>query len=75
MQPWTEIKGGLRYIDLEIGDGDATIFVPLTFVAGIYGMNFSRMPESSWGYPFTLAAMVLIAAGQLVFFYKRGWFG
>lgn len=54
-----------------------TIGTPLTLIAGIYGMNFSRMPELQfpWAYPATLATMLLIALGQLWFFYKRGWFG
>jgi len=55
----------------------SSICMPLTLIAGIYGMNFARMPETQWpwGYPVTLAAMLVIAVGQLVFFYKRGWLG
>jgi magnesium transporter len=55
----------------------SSICMPLTLIAGIYGMNFAQMPElrSSWGYPVTLALMFGIAIGQLWFFYKRGWFG
>ena len=55
----------------------SSICMPLTLIAGIYGMNFARMPElrASWGYPVTLTAMAAIAVGQLLFFYKRGWFG
>ena len=55
----------------------STICMPLTLIAGIYGMNFSRMPElkASWGYPVTLLGMAAIALGQLWFFHKRGWFG
>lgn len=53
----------------------ATIFIPLTFVAGIYGMNFERMPELRWrwGYPAILASMTLVAAAMLVAFRRRGW--
>jgi magnesium transporter len=53
----------------------ATIFIPLTFIVGVYGMNFRFMPEltSVWGYPAVLAGMGLIAAGMLLFFYFRGW--
>jgi len=59
----------------------ATIFMPLSFVAGLYGMNFSaaasrwNMPELQWtyGYPMVLAAMVAITAGMLLFFRRRGW--
>jgi len=54
----------------------SAIFLPLTLVAGIYGMNFERMPELSWsfGYPLVLGIMVLIGAGMLWLFYRRGWF-
>jgi magnesium transporter len=54
-----------------------TICMPLTLIAGIYGMNFARMSETQWpwGYPVTLTVMFTIAVGQLVFFYKRGWLG
>lgn len=55
----------------------ASIFIPLTFMAGIYGMNFDNMPElhSAWGYPFLLGAMLIVGAGMLYFFYRRGWIG
>lgn len=53
----------------------STIFIPLTFVAGVYGMNFEHMPELKfpWGYPICLAAMVAIAVGLLFLFWRRGW--
>lgn len=59
----------------------STIFIPLTFVAGVYGMNFNtevsplNMPELNWywGYPLSLAAMAAIAAGLVFFFWRRGW--
>ncbi len=53
----------------------ATIFIPLTFLAGIYGMNFEYMPELSWkwSYPIVLGAMVLIGLGMLLFFKKKKW--
>ena len=52
------------------------IFVPLTFIAGIYGMNFVRMPELAWpsGYFYALGLMGAIGLGSLVLFYKNGWF-
>jgi magnesium transporter len=61
----------------------ATIFIPLTFIAGVYGMNFNpsasplNMPELNWfwGYPFALLLMFVITIGQLAFFRKRGWLG
>jgi magnesium transporter len=52
------------------------IFVPLSFLAGIYGMNFEYMPElhSPWGYFGLITAMALIAASLLVLFYRKKWF-
>jgi magnesium transporter len=54
----------------------STIFIPLTFIAGVYGMNFVYMPElrSRWGYPLTWLVMVAIAAGMIRFFKKKKWF-
>lgn len=53
----------------------ATIFIPLTFIAGIYGMNFEHMPELhwAWGYYFILGIMSAIGIGMLVYFKKRKW--
>lgn len=53
----------------------STIFMPLTFVAGIYGMNFENMPELTfrYGYPITLAVMGLIALLFMLYFRRRGW--
>ncbi|MBG9451553.1 metal transporter [Cytobacillus firmus] len=53
-----------------------TIFMPLTFIAGIYGMNFENMPELSWkyGYIETLLLMFIIALGMFWWFKKKGWF-
>jgi magnesium transporter len=54
----------------------STIFIPLTFVAGIYGMNFENMPELSWeyGYAFVWVLMSIITLGMILFFRKRKWF-
>lgn len=54
----------------------ATIFIPLTFVAGIYGMNFAYMPELQWryGYPTLLGVMLVIAGGMVYYFRRRRWF-
>jgi len=54
----------------------ATIFIPLSFFAGVYGMNFEYMPELSvpWAYPATLAAMAALALGMLGYFKRKGWF-
>ncbi len=55
----------------------ASIFIPLTFIAGIYGMNFKDMPEldSSWGYPAVLMVMAVMAGGMVYYFYRKGWLG
>jgi len=53
----------------------ASIFVPLTFVAGVYGMNFEHMPELSWrwSYPVFWAAIVVLISVMLMFFRRRRW--
>jgi magnesium transporter len=59
----------------------STIFLPLSFIAGVYGMNFKtevspwNMPELSWryGYPFAWGVMITVAAGMLLNFKQRGW--
>jgi magnesium transporter len=53
----------------------STIFIPLTFIAGVYGMNFVFMPELEWrwGYPLVMTLMGGVFGGMLVFFYKRKW--
>jgi len=61
----------------------ATVFMPLTFLAGLYGMNFSpdhspwNMPELRWyfGYPFALAVMAGVTAGMVLWFRRKGWLG
>jgi magnesium transporter len=53
----------------------ATIFIPLTFMAGIYGMNFANMPELAWpfGYPLLIGLMVIVAAAMVHFFRSKDW--
>ncbi len=53
----------------------ATIFMPLTFIAGVYGMNFKHMPELEWkyGYPLILIGMATIGIGMLIAFKKKKW--
>jgi magnesium transporter len=58
-------------------------FIPLSLIAGIYGMNFNgaisplNMPELNWylGYPFALGLMAIVAIGMLLFFRSKGWLG
>lgn len=60
----------------------ASIFIPLTFITGIYGMNFSNpdspwaMPELAWywGYPMILGVMIAVGLGLLYLFKRKGWF-
>ena len=60
----------------------AAIFIPLTFIAGLYGMNFNperspfNMPELNWyfGYPFALGIMLLIGTGMMIYFKRKKWF-
>jgi magnesium transporter len=60
----------------------SSIFIPLTFIAGVYGMNFNtqaspyNMPELNWywGYVATLGVMLIIAIVMVIFFWRRGWF-
>lgn len=53
----------------------ASIFIPLTFLAGIYGMNFDHMPELHvwWAYPIIWLTMVGVAVGMLAYFWRKGW--
>jgi len=55
----------------------ASIFIPLTFLAGIYGMNFEHMPELHvrWAYPAVWCTMVATAGGMVAFFWRKGWLG
>ena len=53
----------------------ATIFIPLTFIAGIYGMNFKYMPELEWhwAYPVVWVVIILLAALMLIGFKRKKW--
>lgn len=53
----------------------ATLFIPLTFIASIYGMNFEFMPELHWryGYAGVLGLMAVVAAGMVAYFRRKGW--
>ena len=53
----------------------ATIFIPLTFIAGVYGMNFKYMPELEWlwGYPMVMGFMASAAVVMLLLFKRKNW--
>ena len=54
----------------------ATIFIPLTFIAGIYGMNFEFMPELKipWAYPAIWLVMLIVAMIMVLYFKSKKWF-
>ncbi|MGE8378233.1 MAG: CorA family divalent cation transporter, partial [Sphingobacterium sp.] len=53
----------------------SVFFMPITFVAGVYGMNFKNMPELEWyyGYPIAMAIMVAISMAIYLWFKRKGW--
>lgn len=55
----------------------SAIMLPLTFIAGLYGMNFDNIPElhTTYGYFVVLGVMVLVGVGMLMFFWRKGWLG
>ncbi len=55
----------------------STIFIPLTFLVGVYGMNFDYMPELAqpWAYPVLWGLMIATGVGMLVYFRRKGWIG
>ncbi|HUU96435.1 MAG TPA: magnesium/cobalt transporter CorA [Phycisphaerae bacterium] len=88
VETYRELAGGLMDVYLSsVGNRQnevmkvltimASIFIPLTFMAGVYGMNFENMPElhAAWGYPMLLAAMIAVAVALLIYFRHKGWFG
>ena len=66
-EPWYEVMKVLTVI--------ATIFIPITFIAGVYGMNLEFMPETKWpwSYPIAILAMAGVAGGMLAYFRKKRW--
>jgi Mg2+ and Co2+ transporter CorA len=55
----------------------STLMLPLTFIAGVYGMNFEHMPELKWkyGYLFALGLMLTTVVLLLWYFRRKGWIG
>jgi magnesium transporter len=53
----------------------SAFFLPLTFIVGVYGMNFAYMPELDmhWAYPAVLGVMAIITIGIYIWFRRRGW--
>ena len=53
----------------------STIFIPITFIAGIYGMNFKYMPELEWkwSYPLVWGIIVLVGGAMITYFKKKKW--
>ena len=54
----------------------STIFIPLTFIVGVYGMNFENMPElkGEWSYFMVWLVMLAVAGGLIFYFWRKGWF-
>lgn len=88
VETYRELAGGLMDVYLSsVGNRQneimkvltimASIFIPLTFMAGIYGMNFEDMPELRvrWAYPLLLIAMAVVAVGMVLYFRRKGWLG
>ena len=88
IETFRELAGGLMDVYLSsVGNRQnevmkvltimASIFIPLTFMAGIYGMNFENMPElrAAWGYPLLLTSMAAVAIGMIVYFRRKRWLG
>ena len=87
METFREMLNGLHDIELSINSNKmnevmklltliSTIFIPMTFIAGVYGMNFKYMPELAWhnGYFLALALMLLIGVGMGIYFKTKRWF-
>lgn len=54
----------------------SVIFIPLTFIVGVYGTNFDYLPELHWKYGYFImwGVMVLVAIGMLIYFWRKRWF-
>jgi magnesium transporter len=87
VETYRELMAGVMEVNLSVNSNRmnkvmkvltiiSTLFIPLTFIVGVYGMNFTHMPELQhpYAYPITWGVMVLIAGGMLIFFKRRHWF-
>jgi magnesium transporter len=87
IETYRELMAGVMEVNLSVNSNRmnkvmkvltiiSTLFIPLTFIVGVYGMNFPHMPELQYpyAYPITWGVMVLIAGGMLIFFKRRHWF-
>jgi magnesium transporter len=75
MEAYISINGHKMNEVMKVLTLSSTIMLPLTFIAGLYGMNFDVMPELHWqyGYFVAIGTMVLTAVGLVAFFKRRGW--
>jgi magnesium transporter len=55
----------------------SSVFIPLTFIVGVYGMNFEYMPELTWrwAYPAIWCVFTLLTIAMLFYFWRKGWIG
>lgn len=77
MQTYLSVVGNRTNEVMKVLTIMASIFIPLTFIAGIYGMNFAHMPELSrpWAYPAALVLMLAVGLGMVWYFWRKGWIG
>lgn len=75
MEAYISINGHKMNEVMKVLTLSSTIMLPLTFIAGLYGMNFDEMPELHWryGYFVAIAVMLATAIGMVTFFKRRGW--
>lgn len=72
---WMTVVGNRMNEVMKVLTIFATIFIPITFIAGVYGMNFDHMPElhKEWAYPTFWAICSIVAVTMLVWFRRKGW--
>jgi magnesium transporter len=65
----------MRVLTMRVLTIVSTIFIPMSFIASVYGMNFKHMPETEWqyGYFYSLGLMAVVGLGLLGWFWRRGW--